>query len=120
MGDFDTMTAYTRRTILVVTATDRDAANIQVVTIDPDTGGDKTFGAPLSTTGNDPPTHYACSTVIKPATLATVEALQASTFPTGSVYRGHNEYDDEPAITRWTFDEVLTDLGLARIETDLP
>ena len=114
------MTEYTRRAILVVTAADQAAANVEATTLDPDTGGAKTFGVPLSPTGNDPPTHYACSTLITPATLTTVEALQASTFPTGAVYRGLNEYDDEPAVTRWEFDAAIADLGLARIVPALP
>jgi len=105
--------------MLFVTADDRDAANADAELIDPDTGGEFTFSIPLSPSGEDPATYYGCSTVIKPATLLQVEALRQSKYPTGSIYRGQNEYDNEPDIDRYTWEEVLTDMGLQVIEEDI-
>ena len=110
------MTAYIRRVTLVVEAADQAAANQQAATLDPDTGGNKTFSVPLSFIGSNPPTHYACFGVVTLATLAAIEALHASDFPNGKIYRGHNPYDDEPAITRWTFEDAIADMGLQVIE----
>lgn len=110
------MTTYTRRIILVVATTDQVAANLLAAGFDPDTGGDKTFGSiRLSPTGSEPPTHYGCSTPMTPETLAEVEALQPTGFPTGRIYRGYNDYDDEPDVTRYTFEDAIADMGLQRI-----
>ena len=110
------MTAFVRRVTLVVEAADQAAANQQAATLDPDTGGDKTFSIALSATGANPPTHYACFGVVTLPTLAAIEALYASDFPTGRIYRGHNPYDDEPGITRWTFKDAIADMELQVIE----
>lgn len=60
------------RVHLIVHAADRDWANTQAAGIDPDTGGDKTFGVPLSPTGLLPATHYGASTQMQDYTRDTV------------------------------------------------
>ena len=110
------MTKYIRRIIVIVTAADRDAANAQAAMVDPDTGGGSTFLVPLSASGMDPPTHYAADTLVTLETLGQIEGMQATSFPTATIHRGHNEYDDEPGITRYTFDEVLIERELEKIE----
>ena len=100
---------------MIVTAADLEAANAIAVGIDPDAGGGYTFSVPLSASGNEPATHYACSTLIKPDTLAQVEILQQEQFPTGYIFRGEHDLDDEPAITRYTFDDAIASINLERI-----
>lgn len=117
MGNNATMTEFDKRIIMVVTTADRDAANQQAAAIDPDVGGVNTFSVPLSATGENPPTHYACDTVIKAATLATVESIQAASFPDGMVCRSHNEYDGD-VVAKKSFSEVLADMGLTRIDSE--
>lgn len=109
------MTVYTRRIIMIVTAADQETANDIAVNIDPDSGGQFTFSVPLSATGNDPATHYACSTLIKPATLTQVEAVKLQQFPTGVIYRGEHDLDDEEGVTRYTFEDAIAHAGLQRI-----
>lgn len=112
-------TEYMRTAILFVEASDRDAANADAALTDPDTGGAYTFSVPLSSTGEEPATFWAASTVIRPAILAQAEAIHQSKYPTGSIYRGQNEYDNEPDIVRYTWEEALADMGLQVIEEDI-
>ena len=107
---------HTRRATLIVTATDQGATNLKAATIDPDTGGDKTFSIPLSDSGSNPPTHYAAFGTFTPTTLAQIEGLVQTDFPNGKVYRGYCEHDTEPGILRFTFEEAIADMGLQRIE----
>jgi len=109
------MTEFTRRVILIVSAEDQDAANILGESFDPDIGGSETFLSPLSATGEPPATHFACGTSMTPATLAQVEATKAESFPTGKIYRGVHELDDEEGVERYTFDQALADAVLQRI-----
>lgn len=113
------MRAYTRRVILVVTEADQNAANQQAANLDSDVGGNNTFSIPISPTGNDPATHYACNGLVRPTTLTAIESIQQVSFPTGKIYRANYEFDDEEGVTRWSYDQVLSDMGLQRIEPAL-
>ena len=101
---------------MIVTAADQEAANGYAASIDPDIGGDRTFSIPLSATGAVPATHYATDTVVTIETLEQIAALQAAEFPMAMIHRGHHDFDHESEINRYTFDEVLAEAGLARME----
>ena len=58
------MTAYTRRLIIVVTASAAGAANARAKEVDPE-GGERAFTAGLSPTGEEPATHYWCSWAVR-------------------------------------------------------
>jgi len=108
------MTEYIRRVIVIVEASDQAAANAQAALLDPDTGGDKTLAIPLSASGSDPPTHFACDAACRLATYNAILGLQAA-FPTSKIYRGYSDYDITPE-PKYTFSEALADAGLKRIE----
>ena len=111
---------YTRTATLIVTASDQSLANEVAAGIDPDTGGVHTFEVPLSATGAGPATHFAAHTAIRPATLEEVEILQVSTFPDGYIFRDHNHWDAEPEISRYSFDEAISSIGLQVIREEVP
>lgn len=56
------MTAqWHHRHIVIVSASDRDAANAVAVEVTGNPADNLTFGVPLSATGTGSPTHYGCS-----------------------------------------------------------
>ncbi len=108
-------TRFNRRIVMIVDASDRNKANGQMKRIDPSTGGDKTFGVPLSATGNDPATHYVSNMAVTGEMLDEIIDVRDLLLPTATIHRGQHDYDHEP-IVRYTFEEVLTQRGLQKIK----
>ena len=100
-------TIWTDRWIIFVDEEYIDSANAQMSPIDPDTGGDKTFGAVrLSPNGEEKRTHSACSTAAtEQMTQGIFQAFQHA--PWADIYDGHE----------WTWEDALIDMGLQVIES---
>jgi hypothetical protein len=75
-----TLSPYRNRALIVVTADIRDAANEDALALDP-RGGTFTFSVPLSPTGEEPATHYACSVACTDEQRQQVEQLRAFKYP---------------------------------------
>lgn len=118
MGDRH-MTLHTRTVHLVIPAGIRLAANQRATNIGSDLGGDHAYTAPLSPNGSEPATHYAGSGVLPVNVLDSAKSVLGNEFPASRIYRGHNDYDNEPGITRRTFDEAIADMGLQRIRVEI-
>lgn len=103
------MSRYTRRAIIVVKTTDKDASNAvcTVASLDP-AGGDHTFmvGLHPSANPNPPPSHYWCSWQV---TQAQWDALFAE-FGDGNGKRQSRMFDGDV----WTPAAVLATLQLQR------
>ena len=105
-------TIWTDHWIIFVKEQQITAANGMMTPIDPDTGGDKTFGAlRLSATGEEPRTHSGCSTAATGAMTGGIRTAFEH-VPWAELYDGHE----------WTWEDALTDAGLQVIEAeeDLP
>lgn len=99
-------TVYTERMIIVVTEADADIANVHAKAVDL-IGGEYTFTARLSPTGEMPPTHRWCNWAMTPAERADMSNRLDNLIRLGRV----KAYD---ALTV-TPDQVLADLGLQPI-----
>lgn len=99
---------FTRRILLVVAAADRDRANQTALQFDPE-GGDNTFSEGLSPTGQEPATHYWCSTSM---TEETYQAVRYQVLPQfeGARLRSWN-LDTERSAPRL----LLQEMGLKRV-----
>lgn len=117
------MTVYTRRLIIVARADVAAAANLAASKNDTDpVGGDKTFRAALSASGNEPAQAYWCGWTMtggqaaairsrlreRGATVAEVAPVAAKGTPASNRFAVFDA--DE-----WTPDEVLAKLGLQRV-----
>lgn len=119
-------TAYTRRFIFVVSAAVAAAANRAAARQDTDEqgGGDKTFTAGLSVSGNAPATHYICNWAMRPAvavairqrlreegaTVAEVTPIAPGGTPSSTRFAVFDVGDG------WTPEAVLAACGLKRVE----
>ena len=102
-------TIWIDRWIIFVKEQQIIAANGLMTPIDPDTGGDKTFGdVRLSATGEEPRTHSGCNTA---ATGAMTYGIKTAFehVPWADIYDGHE----------WTWEDALADMGLQVIEEEL-
>jgi hypothetical protein len=100
-------TAFTKRLIIVVTAAQQAAANVQAKTVDT-VGGDRTFTVGLNPTGRlaDAATHHWCSWAMQPADATSLQTGLPTAVGAGNVWI----FDG----TVTTPDQVLTNLGLQR------
>jgi len=106
--DAEPVTKWTNRWIIIVNEEFIDSANAQMSPIDPDTGGDKTFGSVrLSSNGEEPRTHTGCNTAAKSdMTQGIFNAFDKA--PWADIYDAHV----------WTWNEALDDMGLQVIEPE--
>lgn len=102
-------TAYTRRAIIVVTASDRDQANQDALAFDP-IGGAEMFRVGLSADGSTPATHYWASTVCREAVWQALVDAEAAQVAKGAG-RTRRLFDGLTV----TPDDVLAALGLQRL-----
>lgn len=100
------MTAYTKRLLIVVTADVAAQANTHAKGVDA-AGGERTFTAGLSPTGQAPATHYWCSWAMRPAEDTDLRSRLAALVGSGKV----RVYDG----TTTTPGQVLQTLGLQPI-----
>jgi len=100
------MTAYTRRLIIVVTASAAGAANARAKEVDPE-GGERAFTAGLSPTGEEPATHYWCSWALRESDDGAMRTKLAAAVAAGlaRVFNGNAR----------TPESVLAELGLAMV-----
>lgn len=102
------MTIWTDRWIIFIKKQQITAANGMMIPIDPDTGGDKTFGnLRLSADGQEPRTHSGCSMA---ATGAMTKGIRNAFehVPWAKFYAGYE----------WTWEDALIDAGLQVIEAE--
>jgi len=102
-------TKWIYRYVLVIPIVQTSPASIVAKDWDSDTGGDKTFSVRLSANGKEPATHLACETAMT-APMRT-KMLTASVGAVNQIVH----YDVNAG---GTFDEVLVDLKLKRIEQE--
>ena len=102
------MTIWVDRWIIFIDEEHIDSANAQMLPIDPDTGGDKTFGSMrLSSTGEENRTHSACNTAAtEQMTQGIFQAFQNAVW--ANIYDAHV----------WTWQDALDDMGLQVIGQD--
>ena len=106
--DAKPVTEWVDRWIIIVDEEFIDSANAQMSPIDPDTGGDKTFGSVrLSPDGQEKRTHTGCNTAAKvDMTQGIFTAFDH--VPWANIYNAHE----------WTWEEVLDDMGLQVIVSE--
>jgi len=105
------MSQWKYRSYVIIPIAATAAANALAAQLDPDTGGDKTFGdVQLSASGQLPATHTACSTMLKDTGKAGVDQyLVGGAIPGAKVY-----YESDG----WDWPKCLADSGLKAIDTE--
>lgn len=103
------MPVYRHRGLLVVVAEIRDEANEDALAFDPE-GGGQTFSVPLSPTGEQEATHYACSVACTDEQREMIEQLRTVKYPL-DVFIWWYDPDAEPNAPS----RVFEGMGLRRI-----
>lgn len=111
MGDPMSESLFTRRVLIVIPAADKTAANQASLAFDP-IGGQNTFTAGLSATGELPATHFWSSIQMREQVFQGVSQIIASQFPNAVLVE--YDLDDEPNKPS----EVLAQLGLQVINSE--
>jgi hypothetical protein len=93
---------YRHRGLIIITADIRDAANVDARAFDPE-GGESTFSAPLSPTGEEPATHYACSVACTDEQREMIEQMRAVKYPL-KVFIWFYDLDAEPEAPQKVFE----------------
>lgn len=113
------------RHIIVISAAEQSAANTLALSLDP-AGGAATFTVGLSTDGTEPATHYWCSTVSTEALSSAMYASQGSLTSvkwwrvdrtSGVLIDTNTEHGT--VGESWSVGDVLTALGLSKIESEV-
>jgi len=94
---------------LFVEVADQEWANEQAAALDAD-GGAETFTVPLSSSGDEPATHFGASSLVRPATR---DAILGALIPSRPSAAAYEESDG------WTFATAAEDLGLRVIRPEL-
>ena len=105
------VTKWQHREIIIVLAADADPHGARWTLIAPDTGERLTFSVPLSPTGLEPPTHYACNTALTDVMLALIR--QAEAEAAGMALARYRVGLD------WNWTSALADAGLQMIKKEL-
>lgn len=109
------MTAYTRRLLIVVPASEQAAANTRAKEVDT-AGGERTFTAglvPVGSPSGTAPSHYWCGWTV---TQAEFDAIRSRLDTAALRKKGIRIYD----AATWTPEAVLADLGLAQLAMPPP
>ena len=115
------MTEFVRRLTIIVPADRQAEANLLAAQVDT-AGGMSTFGAPLSTTGEEPATHLIASGVARSEDRDTVLALGGF----AEVEPGYFENTWDPPArlwddlneTAWRVGPILAEAGLSFVRSE--
>ncbi|MCR4341024.1 MAG: hypothetical protein NUW01_14175 [Gemmatimonadaceae bacterium] len=113
------MTPQYRYAIVVIPAVQQADMNQAALQWDP-TGGEETFTVPLSADGAEPASYYWCGTWMTQATWDAILAqFSAVENPSGSARYANTSGSKLYDGATWTPEQVLTDVGLQRVELAL-
>jgi hypothetical protein len=116
------------RFYIIVEDSEREAANNGAVLVTNNPADAATYSVPLSSTGQSPATHWACSTVATyDDAVAMATVMQSIPLYTVKFYRclvrdGCLDYTNSQTATvgePFRFEDALADLGLQRVEEPL-
>lgn len=123
-------TTWLYRYHLIVSAADRDAANQVAVEVTGDEADRLTFGVPLSVSGNEPATHFGCSTAATdPIRTGLAVRLGAGRVPsikfwrldaqTGLLVQTNVAASVGKVGQTLTWEQALVDAGLMTVQAEM-